>query len=172
MTQQQPTQVSGLDLQTKPADAIERMSGAGRVLIAVYLVLAAAATFRSMYQILTKFDEAPIAYSLSAVAGVVYVVASIALMKRTGVWRTVAWASLIFELTGVLVVGTLSLLAPQWFAHPSVWSWFGAGYLGIPLVLPILGLTWLARERRALRAASGVTETAGHSMERREDTVR
>ena len=129
------------------------MSGAGRVLIAVYLVLAAAATFRSLYQILTKFDEAPVAYLLSAVSGVVYIVASIALMKRRGVWRTIAWACLLFELVGVLVVGTLSFVAPEWFAHPSVWSWFGAGYLWIPLVLPILGLTWLARERAAMRAA-------------------
>lgn len=135
------------------------MGGAGRVLIMVYLVLAAAATFRSLYQILTKFDEAPLAYTLSAVSGVVYIVASIALMKRRGVWRTIAWASLIFELAGVLIVGTLSFVVPEWFAHPSVWSWYGAGYLWIPLVLPILGLSWLARERAAA-ASSGREVTA------------
>lgn len=126
------------------------MGGAGRVLIMVYLVLAAAATFRSLYQILTKFDEAPLAYVLSAVAGVVYIVASVALMKRRGIWRAIAWVCLIFELAGVLIVGTLSFLVPEWFAHPSVWSWFGAGYVWIPLVLPILGLIWLARERAAV----------------------
>lgn len=129
----------------------DRMSGLGRVLIAVYIVLALAATFRSVYQILTKFDEAPLAYSLSAVSGIVYIVATVALIKRgRGAWRWIAWAALSFELAGVLVVGTLSVVAPQLFAHPSVWSYFGQGYGYIPLVLPILGLLWLSREGKRL----------------------
>lgn len=125
----------------------ERLGGLGRVLIAVYLVLALAATFRSIYQILSKFDEAPIAYSLSALAGLVYILATIALIKRgSAAWRRVAWIALTFELAGVLIVGTLSILMPQWFAHPSVWSFFGQGYVFIPLVLPALGLLWLSKE--------------------------
>lgn len=137
----------------------DRISGLGRVLIAVYIVLAIAATFRSIYQIITKFDEAPLAYVLSAVAGVVYIVATIALIKRgRGAWHGVAWAALSFELAGVLVVGTLSIVAPQLFGHPSVWSFFGQGYGYIPLVLPVLGLIWLSRERRAREA---VALTAG-----------
>ena len=121
------------------------------MLISVYLVLAIAATFRSVYQIITKFDEAPLAYSLSALAGVVYIVATVALIKRRGVWRTVAWAALLFELCGVVVVGVLSITVPQLFGHPSVWSFFGSGYLFIPLVLPILGLLWLSRTGRVER---------------------
>lgn len=125
----------------------DRLSGLGRVLIAVYLVLALAATFRSIYQILTKFDEAPVAYSLSALAGLVYILATVALIKRgSAAWRMVAWIALSFELAGVLIVGTLSIVMPQWFAHPSVWSFFGQGYVFIPLVLPALGLLWLSRE--------------------------
>ncbi|WP_416445622.1 hypothetical protein AB3K78_01710 [Leucobacter sp. HNU] len=134
-----------------PADSTEKLRGAGRVLVAVYLVLAIAATFRSVYQIVSKFDEAPVAYSLSAVAGIVYIVASVALIKRRGAWRTVAWVAIGFELIGVLLVGVLSFAVPQWFAHPSVWSWFGAGYLFIPLVLPVLGLVWLSRSARPER---------------------
>lgn len=133
--------------ETATGDVAERRGGAGRVLIAVYVILAVAATGRSVYQLISKFDEAPVAYILSAIAGVVYIVATVALIKRRGVWRGVAWAALIFELIGVLVVGTLSLVVPQWFAHPSVWSWYGSGYLWIPLVLPVFGLTWLYRER-------------------------
>src|SRR5690606_61134 len=98
----------------------ERIGGLGRALIAVYIVLAIAATCRSVYQILTKFDEAPLAYSLSAVAAIVYVVATVALIRRgRGAWRWIAWAALSFELVGVLVVGTLSLVAPGLFGHPS-----------------------------------------------------
>lgn len=139
----------------------ERMSGLGRVLIMVYIVLALAATFRSFYQIVTKFDEAPIAYVLSAVAGVVYVIAAIALIKRKGAWRTVAWAALFFEMLGVLTVGVLSITLPELFAHPSVWSWFGMGYVFIPLLLPALGLLWLYRtgsDSAAEIADSTITE--------------
>lgn len=131
------------------------MGGLGRVLITVYIILAMAATFRSVYQMLTKFDEAPLAYVLSAVSGVVYIVATIALIKRgRGMWRTVAWIALVFELVGVLVVGTLSIVMPELFGHPSVWSFYGQGYVYIPLVLPVLGLIWLSRETRAVADAA------------------
>ncbi|GAA2174584.1 membrane protein [Agrococcus versicolor] len=130
-----------------------RRSGFGRVLIAVYAVLAIAATGRSVYQILSDFQEAPVAYSLSAVAAVVYVVATIALAARGAGWTRVAVATIAFELVGVVVVGVLSLTHPELFAHASVWSWFGAGYLFIPAVLPIVGLWWIRRtERQAVTA--------------------
>ncbi|BDZ65989.1 hypothetical protein [Agromyces mangrovi Wang et al. 2018] len=122
-----------------------RMSGIGRVLVAVYAVLALAATGRSFVQIATKFDEAPLAYLLSALAAVVYVLASVALIARGRTWYVVAWATIVFEFTGVLVVGTLSLVDPALFPHDTVWSAFGRGYLFIPLVLPLLGMWWLAR---------------------------
>lgn len=133
--------------ESQTPDTAERLTGLGKVLIAVYIVLALAATFRSVYQIIRKFDEAPLAYSLSAVAGIVYIVAAVALIKHRGAWRTVAWVALTFELIGVLVVGTLSITTPTLFAHPSVWSMFGSGYVFIPLVLPALGLIWLSRTK-------------------------
>ncbi len=126
-----------------------RTSGLGRVLITVYLILALAATLRAVYQIIAKFDEAPLAYTLSLVSGLVYILATLALLKRTGGWRIVAWVALTFELAGVLIVGTLSLTLPELFAHDSVWSFFGSGYLFVPLVLPILGMIWLRRDHAA-----------------------
>lgn len=136
------------------AAPVPHTSGLGYALITIYLILALAATLRAVYQIISKFDEAPLAYALSLVSGLVYIVATVALVKRTGVWRTVAWTALAFELAGVLVVGTLSLTHPELFAHPSVWSWYGAGYGWVPLVLPILGMIWLRAERRATDRAS------------------
>lgn len=121
-----------------------RMSGIGRVLVAVYGVLALAALGRSFVQIVGKFDEAPLAYTLSAVSALVYVVATIALVRRGRAWYRIAWITIVFEFTGVVVVGLLSILVPELFDHPTVWSWFGAGYLFIPLVLPVLGMWWLA----------------------------
>ena len=125
-----------------------RMTGIGRVLVIVYAVMALAATGRSFVQIVRRFDEAPLAYSLSALAAVVYILATLALVlaHRRG-WYTVAWVAIVFELTGVVVVGALSLLAPALFGHDSVWSYFGMGYHFVPLVLPVFGLWWLRTHR-------------------------
>ncbi|MCS5733958.1 hypothetical protein [Herbiconiux daphne] len=133
------------DTLVKPAPT--RARGIGRVLIVVYAILALAATGRSVYEIIAKFDQAPFAYTLSAIAAVVYIVATVALIAPGPVWYRVAWVTISFELVGVLTVGTLSLFLPDLFAKASVWSWYGMGYLFIPLVLPVLGMLWLRRTR-------------------------
>jgi hypothetical protein len=130
-----------------------RSSGLGRVLIAIYAILALAATGRSVFQLLTKFEEAPLAYLLSALAAVVYILATIALILPGETWYRIAGIAIGFELLGVLVVGTLSLAVPELFPHDAVWSRFGAGYGYIPLVLPLLGLWWLWTRRPARAAA-------------------
>lgn len=124
-------------------------AGIGRVLIAVYGILALAAIGRSTYQVITKFDEAPLAYTLSALAAVVYVIATIALIARGPVWFRIAVIAIMFELVGVLVVGTISLIDPTLFPDDTVWSFFGRGYAFVPLVLPVLGLVWLRRVAKA-----------------------
>lgn len=132
----------------RPSAPRRRMSGIGRVLVVVYAVMALAATGRSFVQIVERFAEAPLAYTLSALAAVVYIVATLALVfAGSRVWYAVAWIAISFELAGVLVIGTLSLVLPELFAHPTVWSWFGYGYLFIPLVLPFVGIWWLVTHR-------------------------
>ncbi|UTT62521.1 hypothetical protein [Microcella humidisoli] len=131
-------------------------AGIGRVLIAVYGILALAAIGRSAYQIATKFDEAPVAYALSAIAAAVYVLATVALVARGAVWFRVAVIAIAFELAGVLIVGTLSIIDPALFPDDTVWSQFGRGYAFIPLVLPVLGLLWLRRVSQARSAAPEV----------------
>jgi hypothetical protein len=128
------------------------MTGIGRVLVIVYAIMALGATGRSFVQIVERFDEAPLAYSLSALSAVVYIVATLALVfaGRRG-WYVVAWVAIGFELVGVLLIGTLSLVMPDLFAHPTVWSWYGMGYVFVPLVLPFLGLWWLATHRPGAR---------------------
>lgn len=135
-------------------------SGIGRVLVVVYAVLALAATGRSGYQIATKFAEAPIAYSLSAVAAVVYVVATVALVARGAAAFRVAVVAIAFELVGVLAVGVASLVDPALFPDDTVWTRFGQGYLFVPLVLPVLGLLWLRRVHRARSARSASLSAA------------
>lgn len=120
--------------------------GPGRLLIAIYAIFALAATARSLYQLATKFNEAPVAYSLSALSAFVYIVATFALAR--GLVKLANYA-LVFELVGVLVVGTLSILLPADFHHATVWSLYGAGYACVPLALPIWGLWWLRKAKRA-----------------------
>jgi hypothetical protein len=131
------------------------MTGIGRVLVIVYAIMALGATGRSFVQIVERFDEAPLAYTLSALSALVYIVATLALVfaGRRG-WYVVAWVAIVFELVGVLIVGTLSFVMPELFAHPTVWSWFGSGYLFVPLVLPFLGLWWLATHRPVVQRAA------------------
>jgi hypothetical protein len=119
--------------------------GLGRVLVFVYGVFALAATGRSSLQLATKASEAPVPYALSAVAAVVYVLATFALATGR---RRLALATVGVELAGVLLVGLTSLVAPQDYPDATVWSDFGAGYGFVPLVLPVVGLWWLLRGSR------------------------
>jgi cytochrome bd-type quinol oxidase subunit 2 len=120
-------------------------SGPGRLLIAVYGIFAIAATSRSAVQIATRFDRAPLAYLLSALAAVIYVLATIALARGGRTSRRVAQISCGVELAGVLTVGALSVFDPAAFPDATVWSSFGSGYGFVPLVLPVLGLLWIRR---------------------------
>ncbi|HEX3784830.1 MAG TPA: hypothetical protein VHX38_34650 [Pseudonocardiaceae bacterium] len=129
-------------------------SGPGRVLIAVYAVFALGATSRSVVQILLQFDRAPLAYLLSAFAGLVYIVATVCLAKASVTSRRVATISCTVELIGVLAVGTASVLAPSAFPDATVWSLYGNGYFFIPVVLPILGLLWIRRTGRTSTEAT------------------
>jgi len=124
------------------------MTGVGRVLVVVYAILALAATGRSFVQIVLRFDSAPLAFTLSAISAAVYIVATLALIfSAARAWYLVAWAAISFELVGVLVVGVFSLIRHDLFPEETVWSWFGSGYVFIPLVLPFVGIWWLVTHR-------------------------
>lgn len=134
-------------------------SGFGRVLVTVYGILAFAALGRSSYELAVKFTQAPVAYALSTLAAVVYVLATVALAlgARPG-WRRAAWAAVGVEAVGVLAVGSASLADPDVFGESTVWSLYGQGYGYVPLVLPFVGLWWLWRTRGP--AAHGKKEPA------------
>ncbi len=123
--------------------------GPGRILVAVYALLALAATGRSILQISEYFDRAPVSYLLSALAAVIYLVATVALARGGRTSVRVATVACSVELAGVLLVGLWSFLDQAAFPDKTVWSHFGAGYGYVPLVLPVLGLLWLRRHRRA-----------------------
>lgn len=119
------------------------------ILIAVYSILGLAATGRATVQILEKFSEAPIAYSLSALSAALYVLIAVALWRG---WENVALFGSLVELVGVLVVGTLGYVDADLWPDETVWTGYGSGYGWVPLLLPLVALYFLrqARKRRAV----------------------
>ncbi|MDN4482349.1 hypothetical protein [Demequina lignilytica] len=127
-------------------------------LIVAYAVLGLAATGRSVVQITTKFSEAPLAYSVSAVSAVLYVMIAVALWKR---WRSLAVTGTVIELAGVLIVGTLGYVESSWWPDETVWTGYGSAYGWVPLALPIVALTLLLRGRRARATADDAVVAGG-----------
>lgn len=121
------------------------------VLIVVYSILGLAATGRATVQILEKFSEAPIAYTLSALSAVLYVLIAVALWRG---WETVALVGSAVEFVGVLVVGTLGYVDSDLWPDETVWTGYGSGYGWVPLLLPMVALYFLVQGRRR-RAAHG-----------------
>ncbi|MFE0811290.1 hypothetical protein ACFW4M_27545 [Streptomyces sp. NPDC058794] len=123
------------------------ISGPGILLVWLYGVMVVGAVSRSAYQIATEFDRAPLAYTLSALAGIVYGFITYTLVRGGETARKAALACCAAELVGVLTVGTWTLVEPSAFPDATVWSDFGMGYLFIPVLLPLSALYWLRRAR-------------------------
>ncbi|WP_206504976.1 hypothetical protein [Streptomyces chrestomyceticus] len=139
--------------ETAPKGAVgQRRSlgtGPGRLLVALYGVFTVAAASRAAYQLIAQFDRAPLAYILSAVSAVVYAFILFSLVRGGEGARRAAVVCCALELAGVLGVGTWTLVDRSAFPDATVWSNFGMGYLFIPVFLPVTGLLWLRRARRA-----------------------
>jgi hypothetical protein len=135
------------------------------VLVAIYALFALAASARAGVQIATKFHDAPVAYLLSAFAGVVYILATVTLANGSPTARRIAVLSCSVELVGVLAVGTWSRADPATFPDATVWSDYGSGYGFVPLVLPVFGLLWLRRWTRGPRTRRTIVTAAEDSGE-------
>ncbi|MCB2411375.1 hypothetical protein LGT39_00760 [Demequina sp. TTPB684] len=114
-------------------------------LIVAYAVLALAALGRSSYQIATKFDDAPLAYSVSALSAALYLVIAVALLKGLSHLALIGTS---IELAGVVIVGTLGYIESSWWPDETVWTGYGSAYGWVPLILPMLALWALLRNRR------------------------
>ena len=133
-------------------DEEEIPTGPRRILIALYAIFALAATARAIVQISTTFDQAPLAYLLSLLSGVVYIGATTGLLTEKRWSRPLAWASCGTEMVGVLVIGAISIFDKAAFPADTVWSRFGSGYGYFPILLPVLGLLWLRYSSQAARS--------------------
>jgi integral membrane protein len=131
-------------------------SGPHQVLLLLYALFTLAAGARSLVQLATQADEAPLAYTLSLAAALTYALGWIAIRRaaqgRTGFASRMLWV----ELAGVLGVGTLSLVVPEWFPDATVWSDYGIGYGFVPVALPVAGLLWLRAQAPERASGDGV----------------
>ncbi|MBF8169909.1 MULTISPECIES: hypothetical protein [Streptomyces] len=125
------------------------IGGPGILLVWLYGVMVVGAVSRSAYQIATEFDRAPLPYTLSALAGVVYGFITYTLVRGGETARRAALVCCAAELVGVLTVGTWTLVEPSAFPDATVWSDYGMGYLFIPVLLPLSAMYWLRRARTA-----------------------
>ncbi|MER6345453.1 hypothetical protein ACWC10_11645 [Streptomyces sp. NPDC001595] len=132
---------------TRDEPAVRLAGGPGVLLVWLYGVMVVGALSRSAYQIATEFDRAPLAYALSAAAGVVYGFITYTLVRGGEAARRAALVCCAAELVGVLTVGTWTLVEPSAFPDATVWSDFGMGYLFIPVLLPVTALFWLRKAR-------------------------
>jgi hypothetical protein len=153
MSESEASPETAASSETVAPPPVSTKTGPGRLLVAIYGLFALSACARAVVQIATEFGRAPVAYVLSAFAGVVYIVATVTLVNGSRTARRIAVLSCSVELAGVLAVGTWSVLDPASFPDATVWSSYGVGYGFVPLVLPVFGLLWLRRFTR--RGGSG-----------------
>ena len=115
----------------------------GYILTVSYPLLALSTGVRALFQLLLK--EGVVNYlapTLSLVAALCYLTATVGFAHRVRwAWRQ-SVAVLVFETALTLVVGSLSLILPE-FIGRTVWRHFGADYGYFPLVQPVIGLAWL-----------------------------
>lgn len=121
------------------------------VLMTAYAILFIASTGRSVFQIGTKFSEAPLAYTISAVSAVLYGVIAFALLKGK---RKLALIGTVVELVGVVVVGTLGWVESSWWPDETVWTGYGSAYGWVPLILPVVALFFMVRHQGGTAATS------------------
>ncbi|MFD5553189.1 hypothetical protein ACFWIA_05025 [Streptomyces sp. NPDC127068] len=147
--------MAGTTEQDAPSARRTLISGPGTLLVWLYGVMVVGAVSRSAVQIATDFARAPLAYTLSAIAGLVYGFITYSLVRGGERARRAALVCCAAELAGVLVVGTWTLVDPSAFPDTTVWSEYGMGYLFIPVLLPLTAMYWLRRARTAPSAAPG-----------------
>ena len=115
----------------------------GHILTVSYPLLALSTGVRALFQLLFKEGvDNFLAPSLSLVAAVCYLTATIGfvLRERWAWWLSVGVLGLESVLT--LLVGGLSLTMPELIGR-TVWRHFGADYGYFPLFQPLIGLVWL-----------------------------
>jgi hypothetical protein len=115
----------------------------GYVLAFSYPVLALSTGVRAIYQLFFKEDVANyLPVYLSALAAILYTLATIGFAYRRKWTWWLSVGSLGFETLMTLLIGTWSFVNPEVIGR-TVWRHFGEDYGYFPLFQPLIGLVWL-----------------------------
>ena len=134
---------TGPGQETQKTGSTELVTVFGYILAVSYPLLALSTGVRALFQLLLKDGIVNyLAPSLSLVAALLYLTATIGFAYRTQwAWR-ISVNVLFFETVLTLIVGSLSLVVPE-IVGRTVWRHFGADYGFFPLFQPAIGLVWL-----------------------------
>ncbi len=114
----------------------------GYILGISYPLLAFSTAGRAAYQLFVSGAAEGDAPLLSLTAAMLYLTATIGFFARKRWAWNLSVVVLVIESVFTLVIGTLSLLAPDLIGR-NAWTGFGADYAFFPLFQPLLGLAWL-----------------------------
>lgn len=127
-----------------PSSSLARLvTISGTILAISYPILALSTGVRALYQLLLKPEITHyLGPTLSGVAALCYLVATIGFAyRRQWAWQ-LSVGVLIFETAMTLIIGILSFIIPDMIGR-TVWRHFGVDYGFFPLFQPLLGLLWL-----------------------------
>jgi MFS family permease len=146
------------ELEDQIADTRGPSLGLGRIVLVVYWLFGAWTTVCAVLDLL-HVGSGPLGPALVAlVAGLVYLVAAVALTHNGKRMRVVGWTAVIIETVGPVIVGLLGVGIPDLTRTRSAWGGFGADYWYLPLVIAVVGLVWLwaSNPRRIVERAEQI----------------
>jgi len=135
--------------------------GLGRIVMGAYWVFGAWTTVQAVID-LVHVGDGPLGPALVAlVAGLIYLLAAVALSHNGRRMRLVGWTAVIVETVGPIIVGLLGVGIPALTSTRSAWGAFGAHYAYLPLVIAVVGLIWLwvSNPRRIVERAEQIDRT-------------
>jgi hypothetical protein len=121
----------------------ELVASIGKIIAVTYPFFSLATGARAIYQLIFPPNAADLRGPiLTGVASLIYLIAALLFVYRKPWTWWLAVILLTFESLGVLTVGTISLIHPN-FIGQTAWQDYGMDYFFIPLIQPFLGLIWL-----------------------------
>ncbi|MDN6429717.1 MAG: hypothetical protein L0L69_07585 [Propionibacterium sp.] len=140
------------------ADTRRPSLGLGRLVMAAFWVFGAWVTTNAVVDLVHGGPGALGPVLVALFAGIVYLVAALALTHNGRRMRRIGWVCVAVETVGPLLVGLMGVGIPQVSDPRTPWGAFGADYWYIPLVLPVVGLVWLwwSNPRRIVELAEQV----------------
>ncbi len=133
--------------------------GLGRLVMVLYWLFGAWVCIESVIELFNREPGQAIGPALgSLLAGMVHLLAAVAISHNGRRMRMVGWTCVIIGLWAPIVVGVVGWGIPEVTAQKSARGSFGEDYLFLPVVVNIVGLVWLwwSNPRRIVEIAEQV----------------